>query len=148
MQKLDDQEMNSEYQDESEFGLDNMLMTSSSFLTTSPPSHTLTRSVSLDETMLYPNSSLFTTPPTGTTGNSTDAKVTFAFPNKLYNLLEVSDESIIGWLPNGKGFRVYELETFTSQLLPKFFNRKHKSYNKITFLYLINLLFEHVKFVV
>lgn len=133
MMNSDEQELLSSdsYPDDSDFGLENMLVPTSSFASPfSGPAHTLTRSVSLDETLLYPSSNLFKTPPNGTgfqssLGSPTDpAKVQFSFPNKLFNMLESSDESIIGWLANGKGFRVYDVETFTSQLLPKFFNRK------------------------
>ena len=132
----------SDYPDDSEFGLENMMMSASSLMS-SPfgPPHALTRSVSLDESMLFPNSNMFKTPPTTGSGYQSHigsppdpAKTQYSFPNKLYNMLEVSDEAILGWLPNGKGFRVYDVETFTSQLLPKFFNRK-----QLSFIYIINI---------
>jgi hypothetical protein len=50
----------------------------------------------------------------------------FAFPTKLFNLLtEVSDQSIVSWLPNGLAFCVHDMQRFVAEILPKYFNRKY-----------------------
>jgi hypothetical protein len=51
-------------------------------------------------------------------------RLQFSFPTKLYNLLETADPSIVGWLTNGKGFRVHDMDRFITDILPQFFNRK------------------------
>ena len=48
-----------------------------------------------------------------------------AFPTKLFNLLEVSDQSVVSWLPNGRAFRVNDMDKFVADILPKYFNRKY-----------------------
>lgn len=143
-ENVKEEELYSEdYLDETEFELDNMgnMMVSSSLHIDSPfgPAYALTRSVSLDESnLLYTNSNnIFKTPPNGVSGQlgpaggSDSTKAQYSFPNKLYNMLEVSDDAVFGWLANGKGFRVHNVEKFTSQLLPKFFNHgKFESFQR------------------
>ena len=51
-------------------------------------------------------------------------RLQFSFPTKLYNLLETADPNIVGWLANGKGFRVHDMDKFIKDILPQFFNRK------------------------
>ena len=51
-------------------------------------------------------------------------RLQFSFPTKLYNLLETADPTIVGWLANGKGFRVHDMDRFIKDILPQFFNRK------------------------
>lgn len=51
-------------------------------------------------------------------------RLQFSFPTKLYNLLETADPSVVGWLANGKGFRVHDMDKFIKDILPQFFNRK------------------------
>lgn len=66
-------------------------------------------------------------------------KMQFSFPAKLYNLLETSDKSIIDWLPNGKAFRVYDLDKFVEVIMPTYFKRKilyNFEYTYVTHVYL------------
>ena len=49
------------------------------------------------------------------------------FPAKLYNLLETADKSVIDWLPTGLAFKVHDMQRFTNEVLPKYFNRKQQS---------------------
>lgn len=51
-------------------------------------------------------------------------RLQFSFPTKLYNLLETADPTVVGWLANGRGFRVHDMDKFIADILPQFFNRK------------------------
>ena len=46
------------------------------------------------------------------------------FPAKLYNLLENADASIIDWLPDGRAFRIFDMNRFVKLVLPRNFKRK------------------------
>ena len=49
------------------------------------------------------------------------------FPSKLYLLLEISDKSVISWLPDGKSFQIRDMTKFTTTILPLHFKRKNHS---------------------
>lgn len=57
--------------------------------------------------------------------NASVSLKTISFPTKLFNLLEVSDLSVVSWLPNGLGFRVNDMDKFVIDILPKYFSRKY-----------------------
>ena len=48
------------------------------------------------------------------------------FPQKLYtmSLFEFNQGNIIQWNPEGKSFRIVDIEIFTEEILPKYFKRK------------------------
>jgi hypothetical protein len=49
-----------------------------------------------------------------------------SFPQKLFMLLEKESPEIIGWIPNGKGFRINNIDEFQSSIIPKYF--KHTKF--------------------
>lgn len=54
------------------------------------------------------------------------ANSTISFPQKLFTLLETDNgaSAIIKWQPHGLCFRIYDPETFASEVVPKYFKRK------------------------
>lgn len=63
-------------------------------------------------------------------------KIQFSFPAKLYNILEVTDRSIISWLGSGTGFRVNDMDKLIANVLPHYFNHsKFESFQRQLNLY-------------
>ena len=63
------------------------------------------------------------------------------FPFCLYRLLEKAAEderiaSVVSWLPNGKGFLVYDHRAFVNEIIPAYFNQsKYQSFQRQLNLY-------------
>jgi hypothetical protein len=50
--------------------------------------------------------------------------VTQPFPEKLHEMLDqVTEPSVVGWLPHGRAFIVRKPKEFTAQIMPKFFRQ-------------------------
>jgi hypothetical protein len=46
------------------------------------------------------------------------------FPTKLYQLIEIESNEIVGWENNGKSFRIFDYNRFEKEVIPKYFRRK------------------------
>ncbi|GKY97797.1 hypothetical protein MPSEU_000737800 [Mayamaea pseudoterrestris] len=50
-----------------------------------------------------------------------------SFPHKLHEILsDESNNDIIAWLPNGKGFQIVNKKRFAAETLPRYFSKKSK----------------------
>lgn len=56
--------------------------------------------------------------------HASEKKNQFPFHIKLFNLLELSDQTVVSWLSNGRAFRVLDMDKFVTDILPQYFNRK------------------------
>jgi hypothetical protein len=59
-------------------------------------------------------------------GNLEPHELQVSFPQKLFMLLEKESPEIISWIPNGKGFRINNIDEFQSSIIPKYF--KHTKF--------------------
>lgn len=62
-----------------------------------------------------------------TAGNASkqfDEDIPLTFPQRLMELLDDEEShDIIGWLPHGRGFLIYQKRRFASEILPKYFKQ-------------------------
>jgi hypothetical protein len=71
-------------------------------------------------------------------GGRSDVQLPFLFPSKLRDMLRDGDEktddtitSVVSWLPDGKAFKVHDVEVFVQSMLPTYFNQsKYKSFQR------------------
>ena len=75
----------------------------------------------MDDNIKYEGNSLSLNP-----GNLEPHEFQVSFPQKLFMLLEKESPEIIGWIPNGKGFRINNIDEFQSSIIPKYF--KHTKF--------------------
>jgi hypothetical protein len=57
------------------------------------------------------------------------------FPLKLYDMVTEQNNEIIGWLPEGKAFKVRQMEYFENIILPTYFKRKFSLLTSTSLLY-------------
>ena len=48
-----------------------------------------------------------------------------SFPAHIYAVLENSKSNgIIGWMPNGKEFKIHDMDRFEMEIIPSYFNNR------------------------
>jgi hypothetical protein len=57
------------------------------------------------------------------------------FPLKLYDMVTEQNNEIIGWLPEGKAFKVRDMENFENIILPTYFKRMFSLLTSTSLLY-------------
>jgi len=56
-------------------------------------------------------------------GSTSGGRTRTPFPKKLHKMVTESNlDSVISWLPHGRGFMVYDVDEFAAEILPKYFN--------------------------